>query len=322
MQAIVYRDFGSPDVLHCEEVAKPAPGKGEVLIRVRAAGLNPLDWRLMGAEPRFLRLLLGLHKVKRPGVDVAGVVEAVGQEVAGLRRGDEVFGACRGALAEYVCARASHVAGKPANITFEEAAAVPVAGWTALQALRDHAHVQAGQKVLINGAAGGVGTFAVQIAKALGAEVTGVCSGPAVELVRSIGADPVIDYMQEDFTRNGRKYDVILDCVANHSPAELRRVLAPRGICVLIGAPKDLGLFAMLGGLILLLLQVPFRRQKIVTMMAKRSQADLEFLAGLMQAGKLKPVIDRCCPLAGSAEALHHLKTMHAHGKVVVTVSG
>jgi NADPH:quinone reductase-like Zn-dependent oxidoreductase len=322
MQAIVYREFGSPDVLRCEEMEKPAPRKGEVLVRVRAAGLNPLDWRLMEVKPLLLRALLGLHKTKRPGVDVAGVVEAVGEGAGEFRAGDAVFGLCRGALAEYACAPAATLARKPEGTSYEEAAAVPVAGLTALQGLRDKGRVQPGQRVLINGAAGGVGTFAVQIAKWMGAEVTGVCSGAGAELVRRLGADYAIDYAQQDFTRGGRKYDVIVDCVANHKPEELRCVLEPRGICVLVGAPKDVGIFSMLGGLALLALRAPFSRQKMMTMMAKRRQADLATLADLMRSGQVKPVIDRCYGMADCAAAMRHLETMHAHGKVVVAIGG
>jgi NADPH:quinone reductase-like Zn-dependent oxidoreductase len=320
MQAIVYRDFGSPDVLRCEEMEKPAPGKGEILVRVRAAALNPLDWRLMEVKPLLLRLLIGLRRAKRPGVDVAGVVEAAGIDVSGFKRGDAVFGLCRGALAEYVCAPASTLAPKPDNVAFEHAAATPVAALTALQGLRDKAHVQPGHRVLINGAAGGVGTFAVQIAKWMGAEVTGVCSGGAAELVRAIGADHTINYAQEDFTRGAAKYDAILDCVANHSPAELRGVLEPRGVGVLVGAPKETRVLAILGELALLLVRAPFSRRKLVPIMAKRSQADLRILAELMGSGEIKPVIDRCYSLRDSPEALRYLATMHAHGKVVVTV--
>jgi len=321
MKAIVYRKFGSPDVLRCEEIEKPVPGDKEVLIRVHAAGLNPLDWKLMNAEPRFLRLLMGLQKVKRPGVDVAGVVEAVGKTVTAFKPGDAVFGACRGALAEYACARSTALALKPESVTWEQAAAVPVAAWTAQQGLRNKAQVQRGEKVLINGASGGVGTFAVQIAKHMGAEVTGVCSAANVDLVRRLGADRVIDYTREDFTRGEEKYDAILDCIGNHAPGEVRRVLEPRGRCVLIGAAKDAGLISILGGVLGLLIMAPFRRQKIVTMLARRSAEDLRQLARLMESGKVRPAIDRCYGLSETADALRYLKEGHVRGKVIVTVT-
>jgi NADPH:quinone reductase-like Zn-dependent oxidoreductase len=321
MKAIVYRDSGSPDVLQCEQIEKPLPGDNEVLIKVRAAALNPLDWRLMRGGPALVQLLLGGRKPKRMGRDVAGEVEAVGSKVTQLKRGDAVFGGCRGALADYVCASESAVASKPENLTFEQAASVPIAGWTALQGLRDKGHVQPGQRVLINGAAGGVGTFAVQIAKYLGADVTGVCSTRNVEMVRGIGADHVLDYTLEDFTKGDARYDLILDCIANHSPNEVRRVLQPKGKCVLVGAPHDVGLIALLVGLMKLLVMAPFTSQKVVTMMARRSQGDLKFLAGLMQEGKVTPVIDRCYGFGDTAEAVRYLEEGHARGKVVVTVS-
>ncbi len=231
MKAIVYESYGSADVLKCEEIAKPVPGDDEVLLKVRAASLNPLDSHLMHGGPLVVRALLSLRKpkIKRPGVDVAGEVEAVGKNVSQFKPGDPVFGSCRGAFAEYACPAESRLALKPGNVTFAQAASVPVAAYTALQGLRDKAGIQPGQKVLVNGAAGGVGTFVVQIAKWLGAEVTGVCSTRNVEMVRSIGADRVIDYTKEDFTKGGQAYDVVFDLVANHSLSACRRVLESQG---------------------------------------------------------------------------------------------
>ncbi len=231
MKAIVYHNYGPPDVLKYEEIVAPTAGDDEVLIRVRAASVNPLDWHFMRGTPYFLRIMTGLLKPKdrRLGVDVAGQVEAVGRNVTQFKPGDEVFGSCRGAFAEYACTAESALVTKPDNVTFEQAASVPVAAYTALQGLRDKGHIQPGHKVLINGAAGGVGTLAVQIAKSFGAEVTGVCSTRNVDLVRSLGADRVIDYTQEDFTKSGQGYDLIFDCVGNHSLSAYRRVLSPKG---------------------------------------------------------------------------------------------
>jgi NADPH:quinone reductase-like Zn-dependent oxidoreductase len=320
MKAIVYYDFGSADVLRCEEIDKPVPKDNEVLVRVRAAALNPLDWKLMKAPPKFIRLLIGLRKRKGIGVDVAGEVEAVGRSVTQFKPGDAVFGGGRGTAAEYACARESMLALKPQNVSFEQAAAAPIAGWTALQGLRDKGQVQAGQKVLINGAAGGVGTFAVQIAKVLGAEVTGVCSTRNLELVRSIGAGRAIDYTQEDFTLGGQKYDMILECVGNRSPQDIRRALAPKGVCVVVGAAPGVGLTTVLAGILQMLIEAPFRSQKVGMMMAKRSQADLRVLAEMMSAGKLTPVIDRQYGLEQGAEAVRYLEAGHARGKVILTL--
>src|SRR5713101_5438803 len=237
MKAIVYHEYGSPDMLECEEIENPVPKDDEVLVKVRAASVNPIDWRLMKGEPRAFRIVPRLLKmpIGRPGVDAAGEVEAVGKNVTQFKPGDEVFGACRGAFAEYACTAASKLAMKPDNVTFEQAASVFVAGLTALQGLRDKGKIFAGSKVLINGAAGGVGTFAVQIAKSLGAHVTGVCSTRNLEMVRSIGADEVIDYTQNDFTTSNHRYDLILECVGNHSFSACRRVLNTAGRCVMVG---------------------------------------------------------------------------------------
>lgn len=292
-----------------------------MLIRVRAAALNPLDWKLMKGRPWLLRLVMGLHKVKHPGVDVAGEVESVGPGVTQFKPGDQIFGGCRGAVADYVCAPASALAIKPANVSFEAAAAVPIAGWTALQGLRDKGHVAAGQRVLINGAAGGVGTFAVQIAKHFGADVTGVCSTKNVELVGSIGADQVIDYTRQELSEGDGQYDLILDCVGNRSVEEVRRVLKPKGTCVRIGADPDVGLMTILAGVFKLLVSGPFMKQKILTFMAKRSQGDLGILAELMQAGKVTPVIDRCYTMIETPEAMRHLEAGHARGKVIIVTA-
>jgi len=320
MKAIVYRQFGSPEVLHCEEVEEPAPRKGEVLLRVRAVGLNPLDWKLMKGEPRFLRLIMGLNKPKRPGVDVAGEVEAVGPDVTQFKPGDAIFGSCRGALAEYVCAPASALTIKPENLSYEQAASVPVAAWTALQGLRDKGRIQRGSRVLINGAAGGVGTFAVQIAKSFGAEVTGVCSTKNLDRVRSIGADRVIDYTRHDPSEPDVPYDLILECVGNFSFAQVRRMLTPRGTGVMVGARPDVSLATILGGMLRILLWAPFMKQKIRTFIAKRSQNDLNRIAGLLQSGQITPVIDLCYGFDQVQEALRYLAAGHARGKVVVRV--
>lgn len=322
MQAIVYSHGASGDVLKLEEINKPLPADDEVLIKVRAASVNPLDYHLL--RHAFLRRVMArLSKVKtlQPGRDVAGQVEAVGRNVTRFKTGDEVFGACNGAFAEYACARESKLAIKPSKVSFEEAASTPVAGLTALQGFRDRAQLQPGQKVLINGAAGGVGTYAVQIAKTFGAEVTGVCSTRNVELLRSIGADSVIDYTQEDFTSNGKQYDVIFDLVANHSFAEHRRALTPKGIY--IGA----GMIGLGGSTIRLLTRlIPelvmwrFVSQKSVSLLAKLDTQDLNLLGALIAEGKVKPVIDRRYALSEVPDAVRYLEQGHARGKVIIAV--
>jgi NADPH:quinone reductase-like Zn-dependent oxidoreductase len=321
MKAIVFQNYGSPDVLKVEELKTPSPGDDEVLLRVRAAALNPLDWRVMRGKPFLVRLMVGLRKPRdtRPGRDVAGQVEAVGRNVTQLKPGDEVFGVCRGALAEYACAAESALVVKSDKVTFEQAAAVPVAAYTALQGLRDQGRIQPGQKVLVNGAAGGVGTFAVQIAKSFGAEVTGVCSTRNVELVSSIGADRVVDYTREDFTTSGQRYDLILDCVGNHSLLALRRVLNPRGRYVGVGASTEsmIGILARMAAAPLLSRLVS---QSFVLLMAKSSKEDLAFLGGLMEAGKVTPVIDRSYRLSEVPEAFRYLEGGHARGKVVIAL--
>jgi NADPH:quinone reductase-like Zn-dependent oxidoreductase len=323
MKAIVYHEYGSPDVLKCEEVEKPVLRKDdEVLIKVCAAAVNPLDWRIMKGEPALLRLFFGLRKPRRgrPGVDVAGEVEAVGKNVTQFKPGDAVFGSCPAAFAEYACTRESKIAMKPDNVTFEQAASINVAGLTALQGLRDKGKVQPGSKVLINGAAGGVGTFAVQIAKSFGAHVTGVCSTRNVDMVRSIGADEVIDYTQHDFTTSNRRYDVILECVGNHSFSECRRVLNPHGRFVIVGGPHDPSVMDLMAPMIQALVLSLFGNQKAVMFIAKASQADLTFLGELIATGKLIPVIGRSYTLSEAAAAVQHVEEGHARGKVVVTL--
>jgi NADPH:quinone reductase-like Zn-dependent oxidoreductase len=321
VKAIVYHNYGSPDVLQCEEIAKPTPGDSEVLIRVRAASVNPLDWRLMKGRPYSARILFGLRKPKitRPGLDVAGQLEAVGRNVTQFKPGDQVFGVCQGAFAEYACASESKLVIKPDNVTFEQAASAPVGGFTALQGLRDKGQIQPGQKVLINGAAGGVGTFAVQIAKWFGADVTGVCSTRNVDMVRSIGADHVIDYTQEDFTESGQRYDLFFDCVVNHSLSACRRVLDPKGIYIIVGAPDSRWLIGLLARPITARVLSPFVRQKLVSCMARSNKQDLTILRDLMEAGKLTPVIDRRYSLSEVPEAIRYLEEGHARGKVVIT---
>ena len=325
MKAIVYHDFGSPDVLRLEEIEKPVPNDNQLLIKVRAVSVNPLDWHYMEGTPYLGRLVeFGLlkPKVTRLGVDYAGTVEAVGKDVTQFKPGDEVYGNRFGAFAEYVVATEKALALKPANLTFEQAASVPVAAVTALQALRDKGKIEAGQKVLINGASGGVGTFAVQIAKSFGAEVTGVCSGRNAEMVRSIGADYVIDYTKEDFTKSGQRYDLIIDNVGNRSLLECRRVLNPKGKIILIGGGgiNDGRWTGPLVGVIKMLMLKPFVTQEMSMMLAEMNNKDLTILADLIQTGKVKPVIDRTYTLSQLPEALRYLEEGHARGKVVITV--
>jgi len=322
MKAIVYCKYGSPDVLKCEEIEKPAAGDHEVLIKVRAASVNPADLHLMRGKPVFARLLFrrtfGLFKPKitRLGLDVAGQVEAVGRNVTQFKPGDEVFGACRGALAEYVCAIEDRLALKPANISFENAAAVPVAAITAIQGLRDKGRTQRGQKVLVDGASGGVGTFAIQIAKSFGAEVTAVCSTRNVDTARSIGADHVIDYTREDFTQNGLRYDLIFAANAYHSIFDYRRALSQDGIYVFAGGGGAQILQAMLLAPLLSLIG----RKKMRFFIARIIKKDLVLLKDLLEAGKVVPIIDRRYPLREVAEALRYLEEGHARGKVVITL--
>jgi len=321
MKAIVYCDYGPPDVLKLENIEKPTPGDDQVLVRVRAASANPLDWHYMRGTPYVMRLDGGLRKPKvtRLGVDFAGTVEAVGRNVTQFKPGDEVFGTRTGAFAEYVAVSSERLVMKPANITFEQAASVPIAAITALQALRDKGKVQPGQKVLINGASGGVGTFAVQIAKSLGTHVTGVCSTRNVDLVRSLGADEVIDYTRQDFTRSGQRYDVIVDMVGNHSLSANRRVLNPKGIYVIVGGPKGRWI-APMDRVVRAAALSKFASQQFVFLLARMNREDLTALGDLMRTGKIKPVIDRRYSLSEVPEAIRYLETGRARGKVVITV--
>ena len=320
MKAAIYTSYGPPDVVQIADVEKPVPKDGEVLIKVRAASVNPLDWRLMKGEPRVMRLIARLMKLSggRPGVDVAGEVETVGPNVMQFKPGDAVFGGCRGAFAEYACTAESKVAMKPDDVTFAQAASVNVAGLTAVQGLRDHGKIQPGSKVLINGAAGGVGTFAVQIAKSFGSVVTGVCSTRNLDMVRSIGADEVIDYTQQNFTTSSQRYDLILDCVGNHSFSACRRVLNPNGRCVMIGAPHDASMMGILAQMIKAVLLSLFVSQKAVMFIAKSSQDDLKLLGELIATGKLKPVIDSRYSLSDAADAVRQVEEGHARGKVII----
>ena len=325
MKAVVYCDYGITN-LKLQEIEKPTPTGDQVLVRVRAASLNPLDGHFVRGMwlARFMGGGLRKPKDTRLGVDYAGTVEAVGENVTRFKPGDEVFGARNGSLAQYVCARADRaVALKPANISFEQAGSVAVAAMTALQGLRDIGHLQAGQKVLINGASGGVGTFAVQIAKAFGAEVTGVCSTRNVDLVRSIGADHVIDYTKEDFTKSAERYDVMLDNVGNRSLSECRQVLTPNGKYVLIGGggANEQGFLGGLGKALWAMVFSKFVNQQMGMMMADPSQKDLTLLADMMQSGKVKPVIDRTYKSLGETpDAIRYLEEGHARGKVIITV--
>jgi NADPH:quinone reductase-like Zn-dependent oxidoreductase/predicted nucleotidyltransferase len=326
MKAIIQDRYGSPDdVLELKDIDKPVVKDDEVLVRVHAAGVNISDWILMRGVPYVMRLASGLRKPRNsvPGDDIAGKVEAVGKNVKQLQPGDEVFGWCKGAFAEYACAGEDNFVPKPANLTFEQAAAVGVSAATALQALRDHGKVQPGQKVLINGASGGVGTFAVQIAKSFGADVTGVCSARNVDRVRSIGADQVIDYTQEDFTKSGQRYDLILDNVANHSLSDFRRALTPKGILLPNGGGHlSGGWFRPLGSVIKALVLSLFVRQQGRPFLSLPDKEDLATLKELTESGKVTPVIDRTYPLSETPAAIGHVGEGHAQGKTVITVSG
>jgi NADPH:quinone reductase-like Zn-dependent oxidoreductase len=322
MKAIVYTEYGPPDVLRFTEVAKPTPKDDEVLIRIRAASVNPLDWHFMRGMPHLVRIQTGLRKPKatRLGVDLAGQVEAVGKNVMQFQPGDEVFGTCRGAFAEQVCGSESALVLKPANVTFEQAAAVPVAAISALQGLRDKGQIKRGQKVLINGAAGGVGTFAVQIAKSFGADVTGVCSTRNVDMVRSIGANHVMDYTEEDFTKSGQRYDLIFDSVGNHSLSECRRALTTEGTLVMVGGPDNGRWLGPLTGPLKAVVLSRFVSQNLLPFLAHLSKDDLIVLRELLEAGKVVPVIDRSYPLSDVPEAIRYLEEGHAKGKVVITM--
>jgi NADPH:quinone reductase-like Zn-dependent oxidoreductase len=324
MKAIVQDKYGSADVLELREVEKPQPGDDELLIRVHAAGLDPGVWHLMMGRPYLVRVMgFGLRRprMRVRGTDVAGSVEAAGKNVVRLKPGDEVYGTCDGSYAEYACAKAERLAPKPSNLSFEQAAAVPVSGMTALHGLRDAGELQPGQKVLIIGAAGGVGTHAVQLAKAFGAEVTGVCSTSKVELVQDIGADEVIDYTREDFTAGTRRFDLILDTAGRRPLSQLRRALTPQGTLVIVGGE---GGGRWLGGFqrqIFAPLRSRFTEQKLLGLISQERQQDLLTLKDLIEAGKLTPVIDRTFPLKEAPQAIRYLEQGHARGKVVVTVS-
>jgi NADPH:quinone reductase-like Zn-dependent oxidoreductase len=324
MKAMIYRKYGPPDVLHLEEVEKPVPKDNELLIKVQAASVNALDWHFLRGKPFLVRLPYAFFRPKTRilGYDIAGRVEAVGKNVTQFRPGDEVFaglGFSLGGFAEYACiAEDGFVALKPSGTTFEQAAAVPAAAVTALKGLRDKGHIQSGQKVLINGAAGGVGTFAVQIAKSFDTEVTGVCSSRNLELVRSIGADKVIDYTKEDFTRNGQTYDLVLDNVGNRSTSDLMRTLNPTGTCVVVG-------FTTMGHMLMQSIQASrvskaAGRKILSSSSAKPNREDIQILKGLLESRKVVPTIDRQYPLEQLAEAIGYVETGHARAKVVITM--
>ena len=325
MKAVVQDTYGSAEVLGLRDIAKPDIGDHDVLVRVRAAGVNIADWAIMSGLP-FIARPAPLYGLRKPnngvrGTDVAGVVEAVGRGVTRFLPGDEVFGWSTGSFAEYAAASEDELALKPINVTFEQAAAVPMAGLVALQALRDHGKVRAGQKVLINGASGGIGTFAVQIAKSLGADVTGVCSTRNVGLVRSLGADHVIDYTREDFTRNGERYDFILDNVANHSLSDLRRALTPTGTLVPNGGGFDNHWFASGGRIIRAVVLFRFGSQTLGNFLVSKKQTDLVVLKELIEAGTVAPVIDRTYPMSETRQAMGYIGAGHTQGKVAITVA-
>ncbi len=325
MKAIVQKTYGEPEaVLGLHDVAKPVVKDGEVLVRVHAASVHVGDWMMVSGVPYIARPAYGLPKPKSaiPGTDLAGTVDAIGSGVTQLRPGDEVFGWCAGAFAEYVCAPEDHFVRKPANLTFEQAAAVGVSASTALQLLRDQGKVQPGQKVLINGASGGVGTFAVQIAKAFGAEVTGVCSSKNLEMVRSIGADHVIDYTREDFTKNGQGYDFILDNVANHSLSDTRRALTPTGQLQSNNGTSGGRWFGTIATVIKSAASSKFSRRQLGPAIKFQNHADLVVLQGLIESGKVTPVIDGTYPLSATSQAIGHVGEGHARGTVVITVNG
>jgi len=325
MKAAIYTRYGPPEVVQIEDVEKPVPNDNGVLIKVRAASVNPYDWHFMRGLPYLIRLMAGFRKPKvtRLGADVSGQVEAVGKNVSQFKPGDEVFGACSGpfsgAFAEYACTPESALVLKPANVTFEQAASVPIAALTALQALRDKAKTQWGHKVLVNGAAGGVGTFGVQIAKSFGAEVTAVCSARNIEMVRSIGADRVIDYTQQDFTKSAQRYDIILDNVGNHSLSACRRVLNPKGILVTAGGQAGSWMLLAIARALTALVLSSFSSRKLLGVLVKLNQVDLTVMGELIATGKVTPVIDKRYKLTEISDAIRFVETGHARGKVVIT---
>jgi NADPH:quinone reductase-like Zn-dependent oxidoreductase len=323
MQAMVQDSYGTSEVMHLRDIDKPQIGENEVLVRIRAAGVNPADWAIMSGLPYVARPIYGLRKPKNivRGTDVAGTVEAVGSGVTRFKVGDEVYGSSKGSYAEYAAAAEDELAQKPANLTFEQAAAVPMAGLVALQAVRDHGKVGAGTKVLINGASGGIGTFAVQIAKALGAEVTAVVSTRNVDLARSIGADHVIDYTREDFTQNGQQYDFILDNVSNHSLSDLRRALTPAGMLVPNGGRFDKTWMASGGRIVQGKVLFQFGNQTLGNFLVKMGHEGLVDLTQLIEAGKVTPVMDHTYSLSETAQALGHVGEGHARGKTTITMA-
>jgi NADPH:quinone reductase-like Zn-dependent oxidoreductase len=323
MRAIVQTEYGSADVLRVAEIDRPAVGAGEVLVRVRAAGLDRGTWHLMAGQPYLIRLVSGVRAPRNrvPGLDVAGTVVAAGADVTRFAIGDEVFGIGQGSFAEYARARQDKLARRPATLAFDQAAAVAVSGLTALQGLRDAGRLQPGQHVLIIGASGGVGTFAVQIARALGAQVTGVCSTAKTGLVASIGADHVIDYSRDDFADGSRRYDLILDIGGSTPLSRLRRALTPAGTLVIAGG-EDGGRWTGMGRQLRALALSPFVRQRLTMLSSRQRQADIERLAQLIQAGQLTPVIDKTYPLHQAPDAMRHLVAGHARGKLVITVTG
>lgn len=323
MKAIVQKRYGSSDVLLLSDIDKPTVGDDDVLVRVHAADVQTADWHIMTGRPYLIRMMgFGFRapKARVRGIDVAGRVEAVGKNVTEFSPGDLVFGACNGSFAEYVCARENRLAPKPTNLSFEQAATIPVSATSALQGLRDAGQVQAGQKVLVIGAAGGVGLFAVQLAKAFGAHVTGVCSTARIELVRSIGADDVIDYTQDDFTDGSRRFDLILDTAGNRSLWRLRRALTPKGTLVIVGGEKGGRLLGGIGRSLLAIMLSPFTSQNLRGLMAVQRKEDLQFLTKLIEAGKVTPVIDRTYSLSDVPEAIRQLEKGHPNGKIVITV--
>jgi NADPH:quinone reductase-like Zn-dependent oxidoreductase len=326
MKAIVYYQYGSPEVLQLKEIEKPVAGDDDVLVRVRAASVNPYDWHMLRGDPYLMRMMSGIRrpKVNGLGVDLAGQVEAVGKNVTRFCRGDDVFGETAGStwgsLAEYACVPEDWLEQKPTNLTFEQAASAPLAGLTALQGLRDIGQVEPGQKVLIIGASGGVGTFAVQLARALDAKVTGVCSTTNVDMVRSIGADTVIDYTRDDFTQSGQQYDLILQLAGTTAASNCRRALTTRGTLVLSSGSGGGRLIGPLGRIIRALALSPFVSQSLVTFVTKKSKSGMHDLKELLEAGTITPVIDRQYTLSEAREAIEYLEEGHARGKIVITV--
>jgi NADPH:quinone reductase-like Zn-dependent oxidoreductase len=323
MQAIVYYRYGGPDVLEFREMEKPTPAPGEYLVEIHAASVNPYDWHFVRGRPTFIRLFTGLRRPKssRVGADAAGVIAAAGEGATRFKPGAAVFGMCKGSFAEFACCKETDLAVKPENVSFAEAASVPIAGITALQGLRDCGKVQPGQRVLINGAAGGVGTFAVQLSKWLGAHTTGVCSERNVEMVRAIGADAVVDYAREDFTLRSEKYDVVFDLVGNRRLVEIRRTLRPKGIYVGCGGGgPQTSSSGLLAAMLARPLMAPFVSQKLTGVFAKINAADLKVLADLMHAGTMKAVLDRSYALGDVPEALRYVESCHARGKVTIVV--